>query len=139
MLHDTGMRCKDPREFMEDMYSVLQNRDAFTQELPHFIHDVLDGAYVNHEIYYLSFEKHRQQAMDMEEEQRRSFCLRGGDSQQEFSRNMLSNLALDARHSLLYIHNKLKAGGYYRPDGSFPYVLQNFSDRALSFRPLRSH
>lgn len=136
MLHDSGMRCKNPAEFMNDLYSVLQNKETFSTELPEFIDDVLDGAYVDHHIYYLSFDAQRQKALDLDDVRRRQYCLRASDPQQEFSRTMLSNLAIDARHSLLNIYHKLNNGGYYLSDGRFPYVLHDFSNRALSFRPL---
>lgn len=112
-LHDEAMRCLKPREFIDDMLDVLRDKKAFSMEMPNFIYDVQMGVYVDHKNHYVRF----------------------GGQLEEFSKTLLSNLAIDSRNTLIRLRNKLINDGYYNNEGMFPYVLQDYTDRALSFKP----
>ncbi len=112
-LHGAQMHCRDPNQFMQDLASLLTSQKDFGSELAHFVYAVGSGDYVDHHRY-----------------------TRPGVDMHDFSKTLNANLALDARNTAIYLYNRLRDGGYYTQDGSFPYALHQFSDRALSFRPI---
>lgn len=111
-LHHSATLCRDPHSLIEDLVSLVTDSKEFNAELPIFLHAVASGDYVEHQ-YYLNM----------------------GKEQQEFSRKILSDLAIDARNTAIYLYNTLRNGGYYDANGKFPYVLQQYTSRALSLKP----
>lgn len=111
-LHHSATLCRDPESLIRDLVSLVTDSNEFNTELPMFLHAVGSGDYVEHQYYN-----------DM------------GKEQQEFSKKILSDLAIDARNTAIYLYNTLKSGGYYDSKGNFPYVLQQYTSRALSLKP----